>query len=290
MRKNNMIITLVAGGLTLAAMNLTAQGADEILPPTGQPKPAQPSQYSKEAATAPSAAETLEFKTSSIIGLPVRSDTGDRLGKVADLIVNLGTHSTPFAIVEYGGTLGIGETRVAVPLTELKWSSAPRQLILSTTKDQFQAASTEPSGGWMAVSGEDWARNVDRFYGQPTTASSSKFERQEMSGMNEGREAVRESSDQKGASSLEGQMPGTELGATISASKTTDEALTTKVNDLIHQQLGDQASQVKVAIAKGVVTLNGAVPSDTEKKSLVHDIMGLPGVARVEENLTTRNQ
>jgi hypothetical protein len=108
--------------------------------------------------------------------------------------------------------------------------------------------------------------------------------------MSEGREAVRDPSDQKGASSLEGQTLGTELGATNTLPKPTDEVLMSKIQDLIHQELGEQAGQVQVAIAKGVVTLNGAVASDTEKKTLVHQIMGLPGVARVEENLTTRNQ
>jgi hypothetical protein len=289
MRKNNIMIAIWAGGLAAATMNLMAQGDNELLPPAGLLKSAQPAHYSKQAAIAPSSAETLEFKASSIIGLPVCSVTGDRLGKVEDLIVNLGTHSTPFAIVAYGGKLAIGGTRVAVPLTVLKWSSEPKQLILPTTKEQFQAASSAPTGGWMAVAGEDWARDVDRFYGQPPAISSSRFERQEMSGMSEGREAVRDPSDQKGASSLEGQPLGTELGATKTLPKSTDEALKTKVQDLVRQQLGDRAGLVQVAIAKGVVTLNGAVASDTEKKTLVHQIMGLPGVARVEENLTTQN-
>ena len=39
----------------------------------------------------------------------------------------MASHTVPFAIIEYGGTLGIGETRVVVPLTALKWSSEYRE-------------------------------------------------------------------------------------------------------------------------------------------------------------------
>jgi sporulation protein YlmC with PRC-barrel domain len=289
MRKNSMIIALVAGGIALATTNLKAQGADEMLPPVGRAQTNQPDQNSKGFEPAHNSAGASNLKAKSIIGLAVRNDSGERLGAVQDLIVNLDTHSTPFAIVEYGGTLGIGETRVAVPLTDLKWSSEPRQLILTTTKEQFQAASPAPTGGWMAVADEDWAKNVDRFYGQPSATSSSRFERQEMPGMSEGREPVRNPSEQKGASELEGQLPGTNLGATNMVSKPIDEALTEKVNRLIRQAVGDQAGQIQATIANGVVTLSGSVPSETQRKALAHQIMELPGVAQVKDDLTVRS-
>ena len=146
MGSKSMIIALVAGGLTLATTNLKAQGSDELLPPAGRPQSDQMGQKPGKAAQAYGSRSGANLKASSIIGLAVRNDSGERLGRVQDVIVNLNTHTAPFAIVEYGGTLGVGETRVAVPLTDLKWSSESRALILTATKKQFQAANGSPTG------------------------------------------------------------------------------------------------------------------------------------------------
>jgi sporulation protein YlmC with PRC-barrel domain len=286
MQKNSMIIALMAGGLALATMNLTARGADEMLPPSGHPQSAQSGYHSKEATPTQSPYGTLDFKASSIVGLAVLNDTGERLGKVQDLIISLTSGSVPFAIVEYGGTLGLGQTRVAVPLKDLKYSSEPKQLILATTKAQFQSASSAPTGGWIAVADEDWMRNIDRFYGQPS-ASSSRFERQETSGVTEGREPVRDPAEQRGASHLLDQ-PGTVNPVLDNMlSKPAGEDLSTKVNGLVRQNLADKASDIQVALTNGIVTLSGKVPNEAQKTALENQIKALPGVNQVENHLVT---
>jgi sporulation protein YlmC with PRC-barrel domain len=229
-----MITTLVAGALALATTNLTAQGTDEALPP--QPGYHGQEPKAKERASQPT--ESLDLKASSIIGLLVRNETGVRLGKVQDLLVSMSSHTVPFAIVEYGGTLGIGQTRVAVPITDLRWSDEPRQLILTTTKEEFESATTAPTGGWIAVVGEDWVRNVDRYYGQPPLASQSRYERQEAKGMTEGRESVRNPAQQKGASDLLNQQPPAIPGATSTSAPATGDYIADKVNGVIRPITG----------------------------------------------------
>lgn len=289
MRNKKMIFALVAGGLALATTNLMAQGDNLGLPTNSQPQSGQLDQYPKHSDPARSSpAAAANTKVSSIIGLTVRNDSGERLGKVRDLIVNLDTHSTPFAIIEYGGALGIGQTRVAIPLTDLKWYGEPRQLIATATKEQLDTASTTPTGEWMTFQGEDWMKNVDRFYGQPPAANQAQFERQETSGMREGREPVRGATQPNGASQLLDQVPATSPGAENRVTKSTDEVITAKVNSLIRSDVGDRAGEVVATLEKGVVTLNGKVASDEQKKVLEEHIKAVPGVDRVENNLVTR--
>ena len=153
MQKRNLIIGLMAGGLALATTNVMAQGTEEALPAEHTPQMGRSSEPSVAAQLAGTTVGASDLRASRIIGLAVRNESGERLGKVEDLIVRFTSHSVPFAIVGYGGTLGIGETRVAVPLTDLRWSSEPRELTLSATKQQFQSASMTPTGAWMAVAG-----------------------------------------------------------------------------------------------------------------------------------------
>jgi hypothetical protein len=287
MRNRNLIAALMAGGLALTAANLTAQRADETVPKPDQspvthenkpPRVTPP--YTSTAVTAGGS-----LKASTLIGMHVRNDAGDRLGKLQDIIVNLESHSAPFAIVEYGGALGIGVTHIAVPLSEFKFSSEPKQLILSATKEEFQSASSAPTGGWMIASGEDWAKNVDKYYGQPATMDKSRFERQEAADVFKGREAVRNPTE-KSASELLNPTPGT-VPEDKNLNKFTDEDLTSKVTDLVRTDVGQDADNIQVGIKDGVVTLNGKAATAAQKQALEARIKALPGVTRIENNLST---
>jgi sporulation protein YlmC with PRC-barrel domain len=277
-----MITTLVAGALALATTNLTAQATDEALPP----QPGYQGQDSKAKERARPPVESLDLKASSIIGALVRNETGVRLGKVQDLIVSMASHTVPFAIIEYGGTLGVGQTRVAVPITELKWSSEPKQLILTATKEEFESATTAPTGGWMAVAGEEWLRNVDRYYGQPSLTIQSHYERQEVNGTTQGREPVRNPADQKGANDLLNQQAPASPGAANMSAPATSDYVGDKVNGMIQKDLGQRAGDVQVTVKNGVVTLRGKVASEAQKQQLENQIKAVPGVDHVDDQLT----
>jgi osmotically-inducible protein OsmY len=284
MRNRNFIYALVVGGLALTTTNLTAQGTEEPLPVKSQSQAttAQQGQLSKEGNLTRASYATC-LKTSSLIGTAVRDQSGERLGKVNDLVVNLSSQAAPFAIIEYGGALGIGVTRVAVPLTEFKWSSEPKQLTFAGTKEQFQSASVAPTGGWTAVAGEDWAKNIDRFYGQPVT-EQPRFERQEATGMEEGREAVRTPAEHsKGATRLLNQLPGATPG--INNTVSTDEYVNEKVNSVVRQNMGDRAENIQITIKNGRVTLKGKAASQEQKQAIENQIKAVPGVDQVDNRL-----
>ena len=285
MRNRNFIYALVAGGLALATTNLTAQGTEEPLPVKSQSQATitQQGQLPKEGTLVGASYSTC-LKASSIIGMAVHDQSGERLGKVDDLVVNLSSQAAPFAIIEYGGALGIGVTRVAVPLTELKWSSEPKQLTFAATKEQFQSASVAPTGGWTAVAGEDWAKNIDRFYGQPVTTEQSRFERQEATGAGEGREPVRTPAEpNKGSTRLLNQPPGLSPGITNTLS--TDDYVTEKVNGVVRQNMGDRADNIQVTIKNGRVTLKGKAASQEQRQTIENQIKAVPGVDRVDNRL-----
>lgn len=277
-----MIIALVAGPLALASTNLTAQGTDEALPP----QPGYQGQNAKPTERAAAPIESSDLKASSIIGLLVRNETGVRLGKVQDLIVSMSSHTVPFAIVEYGGTLGVGQIRVAVPLTDLKWFGEPKQLILTATKEEFQAAATAPTGGWMAVAGEDWLKNVDRFYGQPSLTGQARFERQESNGMTEGRESVRNPAEQRGAADLFSEPPLAKPGAVNAAAPSTTDYVADKVNGVIRQSMGARAGDIQATFKNGTVTLHGKAASEAQKQELENQLKAVPGVNQVDDQVT----
>jgi sporulation protein YlmC with PRC-barrel domain len=226
-------------------------------------------------------------QASRLIGLEVRTETGERLGKVRDLIVSLEPDRAPFAIVKCGGALGLGGTRVAVPIKDIKLSDDHKAFTLAASKEQFEAASSTPSGTWAWVAEQDWAKKIDRFYGQPPALGMARFERHEMTASKQGRELVRDPAGMKGSEALVNPTLPTPPALNDPPIKPANSGLASQVTKLIEQTVGIPGGQdIQVTVEQGVVTLKGKVADADSQRKLQEQIKALPGVERVDDQLT----
>lgn len=83
-------------------------------PPPPTPAPAPPAQ-APEAGV-----KVLAASSSSILGRKVRGQEGDDLGRVVDVLAD-STGRVRVAIIEFGGFLGVGNRRIAVDWSLLKF-------------------------------------------------------------------------------------------------------------------------------------------------------------------------
>jgi osmotically-inducible protein OsmY/sporulation protein YlmC with PRC-barrel domain len=286
---------LAAGGIALTALQVSAD------PPVAPVVPLQPG-YGQDANAIPPAKDRVapsdrameapaDFKASSIIGLPVRDQSGEPLGRVQDLILSMTSHSVPYAIVETSSTADALQTRVAVPWRNFRWAGDSKTLTLATTKAHFEAASTAPKGGWVAISQQDWAKGVDRYYGQPVPIAASRYERQEATYPGENAQTVRAPSEMKGATGLQnpGSTSNPPVGTTTSVPL--DDYILQKVNDVISRNAGVAGlNRVQATVRNGVVRLQGSVASEAQKQAVDNQIRAIAGVDRVEDHLRTPSE
>jgi sporulation protein YlmC with PRC-barrel domain len=214
-----------------------------------------------------------ECTASDIIGKKVKNTQDEDLGKVQDIVVNLDSGQAPYAIISHGGTFGAGRTKTAVPLSSLQTSPDGKALMLSATKEQLAAAARTPSGAWSSARNSEWAESVDGFYGEPGHYSVDRSDRQQIDRQqtrtgSETREFVRERTTQ-GAGARQMMQPA-------------DQALYDRVSESI--------DSVQIQVENGLVTLNGQVASEAERKEIETKVRALPGVQRLESNLRVRNQ
>jgi hypothetical protein len=146
----------------------------------------------------------------------------------------------------------------------------------------------------MVVSGEDWTKHVDKYYGQPSSVDKSRFERQESTEVIGGRQPVRNPTEAhpteaKSANELLNPTPGTVPEEKNIVTKPTDEDLTTKVTSLVRGDVGQDADNIQVTVKDGVVTLKGKATA-SQKQALERNIKALPGVTRIEDNLETSKE
>jgi sporulation protein YlmC with PRC-barrel domain len=116
-------ISLVVSSLAVAQTTQTPPMPKATTPPA-------------TSATMPS---TDAFRASKLIGTNVKTNDGDTLGELDDLIISSGDQMLQ-AILSVGGFLGIGDRHVAVPYKDLKITRVHNnhEIFYQTTKAQLE--------------------------------------------------------------------------------------------------------------------------------------------------------
>lgn len=83
---------------------------------------------------------TTAIRASRTIGTSVYNTQGEKIGKVEDVVLDKTDNSILFAVVGFGGFLGIGEKYHPVPWSSLDYSKDHDGCVVPFTKDQLKAA------------------------------------------------------------------------------------------------------------------------------------------------------
>lgn len=101
---------------------------------------------------------------------------GEQLGKITDLIVDMGSGRVAYAILSLGGFLGIGEDQFPVPWDALQMQ-ADGKVVLPVEKERLKAAPRFTRDLWPDVATRDWQAALYRYYGlQPPGWARSQTE------------------------------------------------------------------------------------------------------------------
>ncbi len=105
------------------------------------------------------AAETLQ-------GDDVINLQGDKLGTIEDIMLDVGSGRVAYAVLSFGGILGIGDKLFAVPWTALTLDADRQCFVLDVPKDRLQAAPGFDKDHWPAMADPSWATQVYAYYNQ----------------------------------------------------------------------------------------------------------------------------
>ena len=105
------------------------------------------------------------MRVSQLIGKNVENVQGENLGEIKDLVIDVNNERVFYAILEFGGFLGMGEKLFAYPVRSFDQSSADTdKLVLNVDKEKLKAAP-----GFARDSWPDWltyGKQVDKYYGE----------------------------------------------------------------------------------------------------------------------------
>ena len=83
---------------------------------------------------------TDAIRASRVIGTTVYNTAGDNIGEIEDVILEKTANDIMFAVVGFGGFLGIGEKFHAVPWSVLDYDPERAGYVVPFTKEQLKAA------------------------------------------------------------------------------------------------------------------------------------------------------
>jgi sporulation protein YlmC with PRC-barrel domain len=94
-------------------------------------------------------------RSSKITGAKVKNTTGESLGDIKDLVIDPSNGQVVYAVVSFGGVMGMGNKLFAIPWRALHWTSPKDYYVLDLDKDTLKNAPGFDNKHWPANS-EKW--------------------------------------------------------------------------------------------------------------------------------------
>lgn len=83
---------------------------------------------------------TQAIQASRVIGTDVYNTQGKHIGSIEDVMLDKTSSNIMFAVIGFGGFLGIGEKYHAIPWSSLDYDSAQGGYVVPFSKEQLEAA------------------------------------------------------------------------------------------------------------------------------------------------------
>jgi len=87
-------------------------------------------------------------KASKIVGMPVKNEKGEDLGKVKDIVLDTKSGKVAYAVLSAGGTMGVGGKLVAVPWEALTPQPGGKNLAMKIDKEECKNAPGFGESNW----------------------------------------------------------------------------------------------------------------------------------------------
>ncbi len=105
------------------------------------------------------------MRSSTIVGSAVRNLNGDDLGKIQELMIDVASGRIAYAVLAYGGFLGMGDKLFAIPWEALMKRSDERQFVLDLDEETLKTAPGFDSDHYPTTADTNWLSDVYTHYG-----------------------------------------------------------------------------------------------------------------------------
>ena len=95
-------------------------------------------------------------------GCEVVNLASENLGEIQDIMIDVRSGHVAYAVLSFGGLLGIGNKLFAVPWDALTLDAERRCFVLDIERDRLERASGFDKSHWPSMPGSGWSRGERR--------------------------------------------------------------------------------------------------------------------------------
>ena len=101
----------------------------------------------------------------TLIGEDVYNRQQEDLGDIKEIMLDMRSGQVAYAVLSFGGVLGLGEKLFAVPWQSLELDTANKRFILDASKDQLKTAPGFDKDNWPDMASREFSSQIHDFYG-----------------------------------------------------------------------------------------------------------------------------
>ncbi len=101
----------------------------------------------------------------TLTGDDVVNHKNEELGSIKEIMLDMRTGKVAYAVMSFGGFLGMGDKLFAIPWNALKLDTDKHCFVLDVDKEQLRNAPGFDKDHWPSMADQQWASQIHSYYG-----------------------------------------------------------------------------------------------------------------------------
>jgi len=107
----------------------------------------------------------------TLVGNDVYDHNDEDLGAIKEIMLGMQSGKVAYAVLSFGGFLGMGEKLFAVPWAALTLYTENKRFVLKVDKDMLKNAPGFDKDDWPDMADASWTKKVHSYYGTEPDAA-----------------------------------------------------------------------------------------------------------------------
>jgi sporulation protein YlmC with PRC-barrel domain len=101
----------------------------------------------------------------TLIGNDVYNHKNEDVGDIKEIMLDMRSGRVAYAVMSFGGFLGMGEKLFAVPWNALTLDTENKRFVLNVEKDRLKNAPGFDKDKWPNMADQSWEKEIHAYYG-----------------------------------------------------------------------------------------------------------------------------
>jgi PRC-barrel domain len=100
----------------------------------------------------------------TLLGNDVYNSSEEKLGTIKEFMIDMKSGRISYAVLSFGGLLGMGDRLFAVPWQALRMDTGAHRFLLNVPKEALRHAPGFDKDHWPSMADPRWILDVNKFY------------------------------------------------------------------------------------------------------------------------------